>query len=463
MKFLVSPAIIFCLAFSACQSYTPKPLNPAVSIQSFLSRTLDTPALREELRRAGLDPRPDHWDLPSLTIAALHFNPELETARAKLPPLRAAVETAGEVSNPSISWTPQFSSNPAMVPPWALGLTFDIPIETANKRELRIQAAQANLRPTELALLQAAWDVRMKVRDALLNCKQARDIEEVLNSEKKLLDARRSLFALYAARGQASALVILEAKRKEQSNRQELEDVHFRRIQCLNALAAAIGIAPNAVGALSLSFTAFEKLPSFTTQQTADLQDRALQTRSDILTAIAEYQVREASLKLEVAKQYPDIRISPGYTYDQGEHKWELGWGVILPLFSQNRGPIHEAEAKRAEAAAAFSTLQGRVISEVQSQFNEYQALVTAVDIAKQNLAVQKQYMDRLGKQLTVGELAKPLLLAAKLDVIAARKTLVSSYSQAQSKLGALEDTLQTSFSDSFDSALSRLAPDPRK
>jgi len=410
------------------------------------------------LEQAGLDSASKNWELSSLTIAALHFNPDLQIARAKLLPLRAAIETAGEAPNPSISWSPQYSTDPSGVPPWTLGFTFDIPIETAKKRELREKAARASLRPSELSVLQTAWGVRMKVREALLQCKQAQDLEQILRSEQQLLSTNRVLYAPYAERGQVPEVVVLDAKRKEQSNRLELEDSHLRQIQCRDTLAAAIGVSPEVLRVLPIGFRALEHLPTFTSQQALELQDRALQTRSDVQGALADYQVAEAALELEIAKQYPDIQLSPGYSYDQGEHKWGLGLGLTLPVFNQNRGPIHEAEAKREELAVTFSSLQARAIGELQSRFDAYKQLVTTVAVAEQNLAVQKQYVNWLRDRLKVGELAKPLLLTAELDVIAARKALTESSYRAQLQLGLLEDALQSSFSDSFDSTISQRA-----
>src|SRR6185436_12086335 len=61
----------------------------------------------------------------------------------------------------------------------------------------------------------------------------------------------------------------------------------------------------------------------------------------------------------------PDIHLNPGYQWDQGENKWQLGVSMELPVLNRNQGPIAEAKAKRDEAAARFLALQSRVISEI--------------------------------------------------------------------------------------------------
>jgi outer membrane protein TolC len=68
---------------------------------------------------------------------------------------------------------------------------------------------------------------------------------------------------------------------------------------------------------------------------------------------LAEYNASQSALQLEIAKQYPDIHLNPGYEFDQGDNKWSPGLTVTLPILNQNKGPIAEAEAKRTEAAVS--------------------------------------------------------------------------------------------------------------
>ena len=44
----------------------------------------------------------------------------------------------------------------------------------------------------------------------------------------------------------------------------------------------------------------------------------ALLGRSDILSALADYAASQAALQLAVAKQYPDVHLTPGYSWNAG-------------------------------------------------------------------------------------------------------------------------------------------------
>jgi len=41
---------------------------------------------------------------------------------------------------------------------------------------------------------------------------------------------------------------------------------------------------------------------------------------------------RRSALELEIDKQYPDIHLGPGFTYDQGQDKWGLGVTFQFPF-----------------------------------------------------------------------------------------------------------------------------------
>jgi outer membrane protein TolC len=52
---------------------------------------------------------------------------------------------------------------------------------------------------------------------------------------------------------------------------------------------------------------------------------------------LQDYTASQAALQAEIAKQYPDLRLGPGYDWDQGDHKWLLlGISLTLPILNRN-------------------------------------------------------------------------------------------------------------------------------
>lgn len=95
------------------------------------------------------------------------------------------------------------------------------------------------------------------------------------------------------------------------------------------ALAATVGLAPAAFGSITPSWLGFdtpESDPGAEVPEGSRLA--AVLSRSDMLRAVAAYDQAEAGLKLETARQYPALRIGPGYTWERGLVKLRspLGW-----------------------------------------------------------------------------------------------------------------------------------------
>src|SRR6202007_2267730 len=103
--------------------------------------------------------------------------------------------------------------------------------------------------------------------------------------------------------------------------------------------------------------------PSLQSISRAESQRDAILNRLDVRRSLAQYAAAEADLQLEAAKQYPDVNIGPGYTYEERNSSFTVGHSSCIPLYNRNQGPIAEAEARRKEAAAAFLQTQARVIA----------------------------------------------------------------------------------------------------
>jgi len=67
----------------------------------------------------------------------------------------------------------------------------------------------------------------------------------------------------------------------------------------------------------------------------------------DVLGALCRYAASQAALQLEIAKQYPDIHLQPGYEFDQEttngalESHWNCRW------LNQNRDRLQRPKQAR--------------------------------------------------------------------------------------------------------------------
>jgi outer membrane protein TolC len=175
-----------------------------------------------------------------------------------------------------------------------------------------------------------------------------------------------------------------------------------------------------------------------------EIQRNALLNRLDIRRSLAQYAAAEADLQLEISKQYPDLQIGPGYTYEERNNFFVIGLSTTLPIFNRNQGPIAEAEARRKEAAASFVEKQAQVIAGVERALALYTAALKELAEVDQSLRklqdTQLRMMQqavRLGEEdrlnLNGVEIQSSLLAQARLDALR----------RAQSALGELEDAVQ--------------------
>src|SRR6266496_284584 len=136
--------------------------------------------------------------------------------------------------------------------------------------------------------------------------------------------------------------------------------------------------------------------PMLSDAQIAEAKQCALLTRADLLAALAEYDASETALRLEIAKQYPDLHFNPNYEYDQGANKWRLGVSLELPVLNRNQGPIAEARAKRDETAARFTALQASIIGEIDSAVENYRRALEQIRTLEPTLETESQRAEAL-------------------------------------------------------------------
>jgi cobalt-zinc-cadmium efflux system outer membrane protein len=432
--------------FGGCVSplTQPPPLSPATNAAELSSRSLHDESLRRFLAQ-NLGHEPAQWDFEALSWVAFYFHPSLDIARAQWATARAAQTTAAARPNPTVSVSPGFSSNPdAGVSPWFPGINFDFLLETSGKRDLRVSVESFSAEAARLNLLSAAWQVRSDLRRALI---EAAADERRLPLLRAQTDAQRQLVTLLEQRLAAGTLTTFEIS----SARVAL----FKSEAAQADMQGQIGIARSHVAqALGLPVAALEGVtfvdlpspPSLSSEALAAAQRESLQSRADVLAALARYEAAQAALQLEAAKRYPDIHLGPGYQWDQGQNKWSLGLTVELPLFNRNEGPIAEAAARRGEAVAQLNATQAQVIAAINNAVAAQTAATVQLDHAHRLRAELEKQSALVQSRLTAGGADRVDLQTAQLELNTADLVLADSAAAAAGAAGQIEDALQVPF-----------------
>jgi outer membrane protein TolC len=382
------------------------------------------------------------WDFTNLVLAAFYYHSDLDVARAQWAVAEAAKITAGERPNPTLNLTPGYNTTTLTPSPWIPLSFLDVPLETAGKRGHRLVQATYLSEAARLSILSVAWQVRSRVRRSLVGVYAARETEALLKEQQTLQAENLWLLEHQYHAGAISAFELTQARIAADSTQLALRDAERQSAEARVQLADAIGVPAGALDGVELSFAGLEVAPGDASPVEARRQ--ALLNRADILAALAEYAASQSALQLEIAKQYPDIHLGPGYQYDQGDNKWSLGLTVTLPVLNQNQGVIAEAQAKRAETAARFNALQARVLAAIDLAVAGYR-------VARQKQADADALLANLQKQektaraiFDVGEISKSELVGLQLQLSASALARLNALVQSQQALGALEDALQS-------------------
>jgi outer membrane protein TolC len=427
-----------------CARFHPQPLAIEKTAADFESRSFADLGLMGFLATnhvTGAWPRRT-WELESLTLAAFYFSPDLDVARAQWGTAQAGLRTAGQRPNPTATVSPQYNT-PTLTPsPWIMVVNLDIPIETAGKRGYRLARAQHLSDAAKLSLASTAWQVRGKLRRALVDLFAASEQERLLTVQQTAQEQNVQLLEAQLAAGAVSSAEVTRERIFLDTMRLTAHDAKRQWAESRVALAEAIGVPVGALDGVEISFAGLDHVPP--DLDTPAARRRALLNRADLLAALSEYAASEAGLRLEIARQYPDIHLNPGYEYDQGDNKWGVGLSLELPVLNQNQGPIAEAEARRAESAARFNALQARVLAEIERGVAAYRAALEKSATADSLLAnLEKQERVTRGR-FEAGDVSRSEVIGGQVELATARLTRTDAVAKAQQSLGQLEEALQS-------------------
>ncbi len=430
-------------AITGCASYQSKPLDARASVAEFDARRLDDPKLATFAANViGADQSfpPSKWDLDALGVAALYFHPDLATARAHLASSEAAIAVADQRPNPRLALAPEWVGNGSGASaPWVLGGTLEIPWELDGKRRLRRGEAELERDLSSVDLADAIWNVETGVREAWVELALERSDLELSRATLAIEREHLALLEKLAAAGEIAALTTTTARIAVDQGALVVARLESRAIELRTELARAIGVPANALAGLELDAEfELEKPPD------AELaQELALFSRTDLHRAALEFDLADLRVRRAVAEQWPDLSFAPGYTWDEGEHKFALGLALDLPLFHDQRAAIAEANAKREEARAHFEAVQLATIGAIRAALERYRHALAERTAAEATLAIQVEREARVAKLVERGESDRLELSNARLERAAVAREALDARRRVEDACREIENAIE--------------------
>ncbi|HZW61184.1 MAG TPA: TolC family protein [Candidatus Babeliales bacterium] len=443
----VTAWLLISLSLVSCETFKPKPLSLNNTAHDFSNRTLTSPALTRFAQHYFYYSQntwpPKTWNLDALTVVALYYHPDLSVALASLKASEAGIMTARMLPNPTASLSAQYQDR--FIEGFShmtYGLSFGTPIETAGKRGFRIKQASFVNQAERLRFANTIWQVRSNVRKSFLGFYQASQTLEMLQKEEQLQAKLVKLFRAQMHEGETSQWQLTQADIALNQTRLAVEEMRKQKVESLAQLGTALGVPASALERINFSFKDFERIGKSNLLLTP-LKQRALLHRPDLLALLSDYEASQAALQLEIAKQYPDVTIGPGYQWAQGANVYTLGPTLVLPIFNQNQGPIAYAKARREEAGANVMALQANIMGQLTQNYKGYLATLNKLNVADRLFTQQVRSWKSIKRTYHAGEIGKFELQTAALEYTKAEQARFDTLIQVQKMLGALEDAVQ--------------------
>jgi outer membrane protein TolC len=434
------------LALTGCVKYRPRALNPPALETEYRARSLTAPALVDFLRQNGQQWAalpPQSLDLRTLALVAYFYNPDLAVARSRLAAAEAGIAVAGLRPTVSLGIDAGYNANPESHPLYGVLPSFTI--ETAGKRGLRILQAQKLKEGARAGLAESGWLVRSRVRTSLFNYLAAERRRTLLETEVAVRSEIVGIFDKRVSVGE-SPRPELDIYRVDLLNvRSALDTALGEASQTRMALASAVGLSGEALAGIVFRAPELdapilpEALPVRAVQKAGVLH------RADIRRALADYGASDAILRLEVARQYPDIQLTPGFNFEEGFARYVISTALQpLPGMRRNKALIAQAEAEREHVSTQFEALQAQAIGEMDRAVEQYRAAYLAWQTAGARLVeIQTQRETAARRALEAGEGDRLGLAIVRLESITATRAQLDALMRLATALAAVEDSMQ--------------------
>ncbi|HUK32385.1 MAG TPA: TolC family protein [Vicinamibacterales bacterium] len=433
--------VVSAVGVCSCVRYEAKPIAPTVPLATIESRSTDDSRLREFLMQHGVPgTNPLHWDARALTLAAFYYHPALDEARAAAAVARGGITTAGARPNPQIQPSIGYDFNEP--PPWMYGFGLTFPIETAGKRGIRIEEATRRAQTAQLQILATAWQVRDGVRRTLIDVIVARRQQDLLNRQLGIQDAIVQLFDRQLAVGAISPFEATQARLSAATTRLAVEQAAIQRGHAEVALADALGLSREAFAPIAALVT----LDDDTNVQLPQPQARrtALISRADVRAALSDYEAAQSTLRLEIARQYPDFDLGPAFLGNQPQNMLTVALGLAVPVFNRNQGPIVQASAAREQAAAHLMVVQANALRELNDAETVLAAARLKLTVAEMALTGTREQEHRRQQMYEAGDISRVEVLTAQLETAVAEIAVDEARAQVERAVAALEDAMQS-------------------
>ncbi|HAT52423.1 MAG TPA: hypothetical protein DCS80_03995, partial [Betaproteobacteria bacterium] len=309
--------------------------------------------------------------------------------------------------------------------PWGLGFTVGLPFFSEKKQKVLSEKSLLYVDDATLKLTQEIWLLHSELRNNLFRW-NANAAKRKLNIQKiklarELIDLVEARFSYgFANRDQLN-------KRKYDLGlflEQELM-LETERLEIVSTMAGFIGMPAIDLEQLVMSHLTFDETPDISGVEV--YRSAALLNRIDLQESLVDFGLADVELKLALIKQYPEISISPGYFWDQGDKIWNFALGLALP--KQSDVLILQAENVRNLKHLEVKETQINILSQVEGYHAMAQSARARLVQSRSNLRQANEIFSGAEERFGVGNISRVDLYDGRLAYIAIAEQFIDQMS----------------------------------
>ncbi len=430
-----------------CAAYPPVPATPVAALARHDEAVIDRQAIRARVLALAPDAaRPaSGWDRLDYFVAAILTNPAIAAQRAALETAAARARAAhAPPTGPTLTLTGEYARDAAASSPWLIGGAVDIPLDQGGRRAARLALADIATLGARYDLAETVWQTRQSVRGALVSALIAQRQITLLG---QLADLRARQVAALERRLAAGEIGRSEAERIRSEGvnvTRRQRDAEGAARQADQSLAAAIGVRPEALSGITSVWPDFDAPPDPAVATDAEARRQAILSRADVLHALTDYQAAEATLRGELARQYPQITVLPGYTWERGLVKIPVALGLALPPLDFNRRAIAAAVAARSEAGRKLDVVVSAAAAAIDGALAEARAARAALaEVRTRERPLAERLAATAARALAAGATDRSDWASAQAGAVEAALAELDALSRVHAADAALENALR--------------------
>ena len=392
----------------------------AESFQDFLS----------SIKEVNFEPIDKGWNIDSLLAALYFFNTQIKIAEKDYQSIKANEVIAKFRPQSSIGLEIGSGNNANdEISNDIAGLNLLFPFETANKRLIRYEIALNTSQSSYENYRLVAWNERLKLFNAVIQYVFQIKKIKVIKNELITIQAIYNMNLRRFENGINDQLTLHQAKLDLQVAENKLKNLQLEQINLRKLISQTTGVRvnfleKNPILADNIINGQLTKIAIFHQNQVyQQWNEEASLSRIDLRKSLANYAISEANLKLEVAKQYPDIKFNPAYLYDYGNKIWTLGITSLIPNIEKNKALILRAEKIRDVEASRIIDLQLQLVNDADNVVLLLDQAQQKFENAKNLLTEKENLLSNMQKKYNQGlisryELEKEKIKLYEIDYI---------------------------------------------